>query len=122
MKKIILLVVMLCTAPAAAAEMAAVATDAPAVTDKTKAPEMIDYFGETHKKMRETMKVESTGNVDIDFAKAMIVQYQGSVEMARTHLKYSKDAGLRAMSENLIKAQEPEIKRLQDWLAAHEKN
>jgi uncharacterized protein (DUF305 family) len=36
--------------------------------------------------------------------------------MAKIQLKYGKDAEMRQLAEDIIKAQEQEIKQMQSWL------
>jgi len=71
-------------------------------------------------KMHETMGgIEYTGAPDVDFALGMIPHHQAAIDMARVQLEYGKDPEIRKLSQDIIKAQEAEIKQLQDWLAAH---
>lgn len=60
-------------------------------------------------------------NPDVAFAKGMLAHHEGAVEMANIQLKYGKDPEMRALAENVIKSQGPEIKQMQAWLAAHAK-
>lgn len=69
--------------------------------------------------MNRDMAVPMTGDADRDFAAMMIPHHQGAIEMAKTQLKYGKDAVLRKMSEEIIKAQEAEIAILRKWLEDH---
>ena len=55
-------------------------------------------------------------NPDVAFAKAMIPHHQGAVEMAKVQLQFGKDEKMKKLAQDLIKAQEPEIKLMQDWL------
>lgn len=55
-------------------------------------------------------------NPDIAFAKAMIPHHQGAVKMAKIELQYGKDETMKKLAQDIIKAQEPEIKLMQDWL------
>jgi len=71
-------------------------------------------------KMHETMGgIEYTGDPDVDFALGMIPHHQAAIDMAKAQLEYGKDPEIRKLSEDIVKAQEGEIKQLQDWLAAH---
>ncbi len=70
--------------------------------------------------MHEAMgSVEYTGDPDIDFARGMIPHHQAAIDMAKVQLEYGKDPEIRKLSEDIIKAQEGEIKQLNEWLAAH---
>ncbi|MDG6895097.1 CopM family metallochaperone [Volucribacter amazonae] len=55
-------------------------------------------------------------NPDISFAQGMIAHHQGAIEMAKIQLKYGKDPEMRKLAEQIIQAQEPEIKQMEDWL------
>lgn len=71
-------------------------------------------------KMHETMgEIEYTGDPDVDFALGMIPHHQAAIDMAKVQLEYGKDPEIRKLSEDIITAQEGEIKQLNDWLAAH---
>ncbi|TCJ98457.1 DUF305 family protein family protein [Volucribacter psittacicida] len=58
-------------------------------------------------------------NPDVSFAQGMIVHHQGAIEMAKIQLKYGKDPEMRQLAEQIIQAQEPEIKQMEDWLNKH---
>ena len=58
-------------------------------------------------------------NPDAAFAAGMLAHHQGAVEMAQIELKYGKDPVMRKLAENIIQAQEGEIKLMQNWLAGH---
>lgn len=47
---------------------------------------------------------------DAAFVRGMIAHHQGAVDMAKIQLKYGKDAEMRQLAEDIIKAQEQEIK------------
>ena len=66
-------------------------------------------------RMMDAMHVQFTGDVDRDFAAVMIPHHQGAIDMAQVELKYGKDPELRAMAEQIIKAQEEEIATLKKW-------
>ena len=53
---------------------------------------------------------------DVAFAKAMIPHHKGAVNMAKVQLEYGKDKAMQDLAKQIIKAQEPEIKLMQDWL------
>ena len=55
-------------------------------------------------------------NPDVAFAKAMIPHHQGAVEMAKVQLEYGKDKAMQDLAKQIINAQEPEIKLMEDWL------
>jgi len=68
-------------------------------------------------KMHRDMAITYTGNVDADFAKAMIAHHQGAIDMAKISLAFGKDAQIRRVAEDIVKAQESEIATLNEWLA-----
>lgn len=71
-------------------------------------------------KMHTSMMTEPTGNPDVDFARGMIPHHQGAIDMAKIQLEYGKDPELRAMAEEIVRAQEAEIATLNAWLAKND--
>ncbi len=67
--------------------------------------------------MHKGMAIPFTGNADVDFIAGMIPHHQGAVEMARIVLEHGSDPEVRKLAEQVIAAQETEIKWMQDWLA-----
>ena len=63
-----------------------------------------------------TTKTLSEQNADIAFAEGMIAHHKGAVEMAQIELKYGSDPEMRKLAQDIIDAQGPEIKQMQDWL------
>ena len=71
------------------------------------------------KTMSADMNAAMTGDADIDFVAMMIPHHQGAIDMAKVQLEHGKDAELRKLSEEIIKAQQSEIAFMKGWLAKH---
>ncbi|HEY0120194.1 MAG TPA: DUF305 domain-containing protein [Rhizobium sp.] len=78
-------------------------------------------FNDAMGKMHNNMMITYSGDADTDFVRGMIPHHQGAIDMAKTELKYGKDPELRKLAENVIKAQEAEIKGMNAWLKKHGK-
>lgn len=79
-------------------------------------------YDDAMKKMHDgMMAVKPTGDADIDFVEGMIPHHQGAIDMAKVVLEKGKDPEIKKLAEGIVKAQESEIKMMQDWLAAHKK-
>ncbi|MBI6548287.1 CopM family metallochaperone [Xenorhabdus lircayensis] len=73
-------------------------------------------------KMNDDMhKSMMADNADQAFAKGMLAHHIGAVEMATIELKYGKDPEMRQLAENIVKAQDAEIKQMQKWLEKNKK-
>lgn len=66
--------------------------------------------------MHKAMMVPYTGDADRDFLRGMIPHHQGAVDMAKIVLQYGKDAQVKRLARDVIRAQEYEIKLMQRWL------
>lgn len=98
--------------------LAAVVAFAPAtVLAQHEGHQMAGYHAEMQsqmQKMNQSMtSMPMTNNPDLDFAMMMIPHHQGAIDMAKTQLKYGKDAKLRALAEEIIASQQKEIKVMQ---------
>ena len=73
-------------------------------------------------KMHKGMsQAEKTGDADVDFVQGMIPHHQGAIDMAKVVLEKGADPEIKKLAEGIIKAQEAEIKMMNDWLAGHKK-
>lgn len=68
-------------------------------------------------KMMAAMDVKPTGDPDKDFVSMMMPHHQGAIDMARVELQYGRDPVLRAMADDIVKAQEKEIAEMKAWQA-----
>ncbi|MFC3073092.1 CopM family metallochaperone [Shinella pollutisoli] len=73
-------------------------------------------FAEANARMHEGMAIDYTGDADVDFVRGMIAHHQGAIDMARVELEFGKDPALRKLAEEIIAAQEGEIRMMREWL------
>ncbi len=69
--------------------------------------------------MKNMMAAPYTGDADKDFVAHMIPHHEGAVGMAEVELKYGKDAEMKRLARNIIKAQKEEIAYMKKWQARH---
>ena len=98
---------------------AAVMIAAPYAAFANHATSAEEAFKEANNTMMHDMMKPMTGDPDKDFAMMMLPHHQGATDMAKVELKYGKDPTLRALAEEIIEAQEKEIKDIKEWIAAH---
>lgn len=58
-------------------------------------------------------------NPDMAFARGMLPHHVGAVDMAEVQLKYGKDDEMRKLAQQIIDAQQAEIKQMQNWMSAN---
>lgn len=73
-------------------------------------------FVEANAKMHKGMVIVFSGNADVDFVRGMIAHHQGAIDMAKIVLDHGKDQAIRKLAEDIITAQEAEIKMMKAWL------
>lgn len=88
----------------------------PAATETTD-PAALGYKAAMDTMMTTMMNEKPSGSADIDFVRGMIPHHQAAIDMAKVQLHYGKDPVIRKLSEEIIAAQEGEIKMMQEWLA-----
>jgi uncharacterized protein (DUF305 family) len=74
-------------------------------------------FKAANARMHKDMDIRFTGDADKDFAAGMIPHHQGAIDMAKVVLKFGKDPEVRKLAEEIIAAQEKEIRQLHAILA-----
>lgn len=79
--------------------------------------EYMQAMDDMHKPMMDGMMATDP---DVAFVAGMIPHHQGAIDMAKIQLKYGKDPEIRALAEQVIKAQEQEIEFMKKWLEQHQ--
>lgn len=67
------------------------------------------------------MAAPYSGDADTDFLKSMIPHHQGAIGMAKVALQFAKDPEVLKLAQDIITAQEGEIKVMTDWLTKNGK-
>lgn len=76
-------------------------------------------LAEANASMHSAMSMEMTGDVEVDFMRAMIPHHQGAIDMAKIVIENGKDPEVRKLAEEIVKAQEAEIAFMKTWLEQH---
>lgn len=79
-------------------------------------PMQQDYQRQMNNMHEEMMAGMKENNPDRAFAVGMLAHHKGAVEMARSELKFGTDPKMRALAEEIIKAQQAEIDLMETWL------
>jgi uncharacterized protein (DUF305 family) len=72
-------------------------------------------FNGINAKMHAAMDITFTGDADKDFAAGMIAHHEGAIDMAKVVLAFGKDAEMKKLADDIIKAQEKEVAWMKEW-------
>ena len=75
-----------------------------------------DYMKAMNDMHEPMMRGVMDKDADAAFVRGMLWHHRGAVDMAKIQLKYGKDPELRKLAQDIIEAQEKEIKFMQEWL------
>lgn len=79
------------------------------------------YMGAMQTMGQSMMKTEMTGDPSADFVRMMIPHHQSAIDMSEVLLQQKDvDPEIKAMAEEIIKAQQGEIEKFQAWLKKHD--
>jgi uncharacterized protein (DUF305 family) len=109
---ILMAIVLTCSIPVLAQESGGHGDHAMPQTDS-----VADQLAAINSRMHMDMDVQSSGNPDVDFVRAMIPHHQGAIEMAQVILAHGKDPEVRKLADEIVKAQESEIAWMRAYLA-----
>ncbi|WP_019240665.1 MULTISPECIES: DUF305 domain-containing protein [Bacillus] len=87
------------------------------IVDKKKEAKYLQGYKKAYVKMIHSMeKALPTGNIDKDFLEEMIPHHEGAIMMARNILKYTKNAELKAIAENITISQQKQLIEMKQLL------
>lgn len=69
-------------------------------------------------RMMQAMPSKFTGDADVDFMMQMKAHHQGAIEMAKVALANGTDPAVKKLANEIVSAQEKEIKTIDQWLKA----
>lgn len=91
------------------------------MTDEAKASPSTTAYQRANAVMHKDMDIVFSGDADIDFLKGMIAHHQGAVDMAQVQLAYGRNATVKRLAREIIRAQNLEIRWMKNYLAQLEK-
>lgn len=81
---------------------------------------MQQAYAQSMQAMHDEMMLGITDpNSDMAFTRGMLPHHKGAVSMAEVQLQYGKDPEMRQLAQEIIDAQQPEIKQMQNWIKAN---
>lgn len=66
--------------------------------------------------MDKMMSMQSTGDIDRDFATMMKMHHQMAIDMSTAEIEKGKSADMKKLAEGVIKDSQRDIKRIDQWL------
>lgn len=84
---------------------------------KTTTPSSDGHLASPHS---SDMAMNTNGDPDTDFLKAMIPHHEGAIDMARQELAAGTDPQVRQLAKDIIAAQESEIRLMKAWITERE--
>jgi uncharacterized protein (DUF305 family) len=72
-------------------------------------------------RMQRDMAIPLSGTIDADFARLMIANHEGAIDMAKLAIAFGKDAQVRKIAEETVRTKEAEIATIRSWLATQPK-
>lgn len=76
-----------------------------------------DFYTEMERTVQKSnndmVTIPVSGDVDMDFAGAMIPHQQGTVDLAKLELQYGKDPAMRKIAQKIVESQPKDITELQ---------